>query len=339
MRVRFSLVGAVFDECAVLLRQPERYAPLIAEAFRRAGIPVWFARGTRGPDVAGRALLVLLHCAQEGLSAARMGEYLSLRHVPEMNPAGWERIVTNAHVLGGAERWQRRLNAVARQSERLEELKSFVLPLIDRLQSLPREASWGGWLDALGELTESAVRDNSDVLDALDQLRPMSDIGPVGIEDVILLLSEHLRTSRTRSDEQRYGHVWVGSIEEARGFQFRHVFMPGVAEGAFPRPRREDPLLLDEARRGLGMREATEQLEQQLLVDGTLCATESLTLSYGRIDLETGRPRVPSLYLYAALRAAGGRTEIASPSTSQPVDNFEYDTWPSRPAPQHAELI
>ena len=29
-----------------------------------------------------------------------------------------------------------------------------------------------------------------------------------------------------------------------------------------------------EARRRLGMREATEQLEQQLLVDGTLCATE-----------------------------------------------------------------
>ena len=37
--------GAAFDKITVLLRQPKRYAPLIAESFRRAGIPVSYVVG------------------------------------------------------------------------------------------------------------------------------------------------------------------------------------------------------------------------------------------------------------------------------------------------------
>lgn len=316
-----------FDECAVLLRQPERYAPLFAEAFRRAGLPVWFASGSRRPDVAGRALLTLLHCAREGLSASRMGEYLSLRQVPEFNPAAWESIVSNAHVLGGAERWARRLDAVTRNSEALEQLKDFVLPLIDRLHKLPKRAMWGEWLDALYELAASALRSPEGVVEALDELQPMSDIGPVEIDEVLLLLADHLGSQREREDESRYGKVWIGPIEQAHGMRFRHVFVPGIAEGAFPRPLREDPLLLNADRRALGLAEVTEHEEQQLLLMAARCASESLTISYGRIDLETGRPRVPSLYLYAAARAAGGGAEIERViwPGADPVDDVEYD--------------
>jgi ATP-dependent helicase/nuclease subunit B len=74
--------GVRFDEMAVLLRAPQTYLGLLEHAFARAGIPSWFDRWTRRPDPAGRALLALLACADEDLSARRFAEYLSLGQVP-----------------------------------------------------------------------------------------------------------------------------------------------------------------------------------------------------------------------------------------------------------------
>lgn len=80
--LREAARGVPFDEIAVLLRAPQTYFGLIEHALGRAGIPVWFERGTRRPDPAGRAFLALLACADEGLSARRFAEYLSLGQVP-----------------------------------------------------------------------------------------------------------------------------------------------------------------------------------------------------------------------------------------------------------------
>jgi ATP-dependent helicase/nuclease subunit B len=71
-----------FDRIAVLLRAPA-YGPHVAEAFRRANIPAFFARGTKRPHPAGRAFLALLACAAERLSARRFAEYLSIGEVPD----------------------------------------------------------------------------------------------------------------------------------------------------------------------------------------------------------------------------------------------------------------
>lgn len=84
--------GILFDRMAVLLRAPAIYRSHLEEALRRASIPAWFARGTTRPDPAGRALLALLACASEGLSARRFAEYLSLAQVPrpeEASEAVW----------------------------------------------------------------------------------------------------------------------------------------------------------------------------------------------------------------------------------------------------------
>jgi RecB family exonuclease len=82
--------GVPFDSIAVLLRAPAKYASLIEAALRRAGIPAYFTRGSRRPDPSGRALLALLACAAEGLSARRFGEYLSFAQLPDItdNDAG-----------------------------------------------------------------------------------------------------------------------------------------------------------------------------------------------------------------------------------------------------------
>src|SRR4029079_9372154 len=74
--------GVPFDRMAIALRAPQQYAGLLEHALERAGIPVYFDRGTRRPHPAGRAFLSLVACALDNLSARRFAEYLSLGQVP-----------------------------------------------------------------------------------------------------------------------------------------------------------------------------------------------------------------------------------------------------------------
>jgi ATP-dependent helicase/nuclease subunit B len=52
--------GVPFDRMAIALRAPQHYAGLLEHALERAGVPVYFERGTRRPHPAGRAFLALL---------------------------------------------------------------------------------------------------------------------------------------------------------------------------------------------------------------------------------------------------------------------------------------
>ena len=80
---RAAADGIPFDRIAVALHAPERYGAHLEEALARADIPAFFARGTARPEPGGRAMLALLACAAENLSARRYAEYLSLAQVPE----------------------------------------------------------------------------------------------------------------------------------------------------------------------------------------------------------------------------------------------------------------
>src|SRR5262249_3270620 len=80
--------GIAFDRIAVLLRSPQEYRSHLEEAFGRANIPAYFARGAVHPDPAGRAFHALLCCAAENLSARRFAEYLSLSQVPDAKSDG-----------------------------------------------------------------------------------------------------------------------------------------------------------------------------------------------------------------------------------------------------------
>jgi RecB family exonuclease len=78
-----AALGVPFDRMAVLVHAPADYVVQLDEAFARAQIPACFAHGTTRPHAAGRALLALLACAAERLSARRFAEYLSLAQVPD----------------------------------------------------------------------------------------------------------------------------------------------------------------------------------------------------------------------------------------------------------------
>lgn len=251
-------------------------------------------------------------------------------------PRRWERLLVDAAVYGGRDRWLRRLSGLAaeirlqlknldaddhpgrqrllRRLERLENLERFALPVIEMLSELPAAATWGEWLDRLSELCGRVVREPEWVLAVLAELRPMGRVGPVTLDEVRRVLDERLRVLRSEPPRRRYGRVFVATLDEARGRSFEAVFLPGLAEGIFPRRSSEDPLLLDDQRRRLAtgalplptQKERVEE-ERLLLRIATGAASSRLVVSYPSLDVLQGRSRVPSFYALDLLRAAEGR--------------------------------
>lgn len=424
-----AAAGIPFDRMAIFLRSNEQYRPHLQEAFYRARIPVYFARGTTRPDPAGRALLALLACKSENLSAKRFAEYLSLSQVPDRTeesaggsewvppqhdlmpipvttetsiedesgdteekqaragssaatdtsdsngsahaPWRWERLLVEAAVIGSRERWENRLLGLKNQIERqrtelddpdgaqaaaltrqlgdIEKLREFALPLIDKLVALPDQANWGEWLTALRDLTDAAIRDKDRILEALAELEPTSPIGPIDIDELLLVLRPRLRELPVPAVSRRYGRVFIGPVEAARGLSFDLVFIPGLAEKLFPKKIVEDPILLDEARRTLAegrLLQQDDRLESErlLLRLAIGSATKRVYLSYPRIDIEQSRARVPSLYTLEVFRASEGtlpdldrlesiarsgpRVRLGWPAPEHPedaIDEAEYD--------------
>jgi ATP-dependent helicase/nuclease subunit B len=430
--------GVPFDEIAVFVRSPQRYAGLLEHAFKRAGIQGWFDRGTSRPHPAGRAFLAILACACEKLSARRFAEYLSLAQVPNLTgerrefdfvvpdddvlgavsaaarridgdseqaadageperaepqsvirdsqftdavvagslraPWRWETLIVESAVIGGdPRRWHRRLSGLAReyrlmiQEERGEDpesprasrlereltnlghLRGFALPIIDRLASWPPSGTWAEWLDRFSELAPVVLRQPERVLRVIAELRPMSEIGPVSLEEARDVITDRLLSLEVDPPRHRYGRVFVGSPQQARGRTFRVVFVAGLAERMFPQKPHEDPMLLDEEMRvplqaGLAIQETRGRLERLLLRLAVGAPTERLWLSYPRIEIAESRPRVPSFYALDVMRAITGRIPrheelqehavseggamLAWPSPEQParaIDDLEHD--------------
>jgi CRISPR/Cas system-associated exonuclease Cas4 (RecB family) len=381
--VALARAGVRFDDMAVLLRSPQAYRAPLEDAFRRAGVKAHFSSGLPRPDPSGRALLALLRCAEEGLSARRFSEYLSLSQVPKPDAAGappkadvrfsrpdaaetllplspvappppappeevgdvegpavlgqlraprrWEQLIVDAAVIGGTDRWRRRLAGlrnrllkerlnptatdaqvarVDRSLGDLNALEQFALPLLDDLAALPARATWGEWLDALSSLASRALKSPERVLSVLTELSPMRPIGPLELAEVRAVLSRRLGEVTEPPEVRRHGCVFVAPVEAARGASFHTVFIPGLAERVFPQKLKEDPLLPDRAR--VTVSPALETAERRIaqerlaLLLAVGAARERAVLSYPRVDVEHARPRVPSFYALEAARAVQG---------------------------------
>jgi RecB family exonuclease len=385
--------GVPFDRIAVFLHSTNEYRRHLEEAFRRADIEAYFAQGTTSPDPAGRALICLLQCAAERLSARRFAEYISFAQVPNQPdpnerldaieswappdhdllpeivesvfeetetaegdrdtlladpevavsiegtlraPWRWEQLLVDAAVIGGRERWEQRLagletellikrKEIAEEDEvradrldhqlrDLRHLREFALPLIGRLAALPAQGAWSEWLTVLRELAVAGLRNPNRVLAILTELEPMRLVGPIDLDEVLIVLMPRLRELSEKAEPGpsggRYGKVFVGSTEGARGMGFDVVFVPGLAEKLFPRKIVEDPILLDEQRRVIPElatqqdRIATERLALRLALGA---ARKRVHLSYPRVDVQQSRPRVPSFYGLEALHAVEGK--------------------------------
>jgi CRISPR/Cas system-associated exonuclease Cas4 (RecB family) len=149
------------------------------------------------------------------------------------------------------------------------------------------------------------------VLRVLADLRPMAGVGPIDLDEARRVLSERLLTLEVEPPAPRFGRLFVGAPQQARGRSFRVVFVPGLAERLFPQKPREDPLLLDALRSGAGARLSTQPhrlaAERLLLQLAAGAASDRLYISYPRIELAESRARVPSFYALDVIRAATGR--------------------------------
>ena len=282
-------------------------------------------------------------------------------------PWKWERLIVESAVIGGdAARWERRLGGLRAQYERqlraaeredadspriahlerelanLAHLTRFALPIVETLASWPSAATWQEWLERFSELAPRVLRRPARVLQVLAELRPMAAIGPVTIEEARDVLSERLRILAERSPADRYGRVFVGHPQHARGRTFRVVFVPALAERLFPQKPREDPLLLDTELReplaaGLSVQDDRAKRERLLLRLAVGAATERVWLSYPRLDVSGARPRVPSFYLLDVMRAVTGRIPNHEDLQREAAatGGARLD-WPAPQRPEHA---
>jgi ATP-dependent helicase/nuclease subunit B len=297
-----------------------------------------------------------------GSESARAGEPVAGTLV---QPWKWESLIVESSVIGGdPDRWRRRLRGLERKYEiqlaaelkedaiddspkalrirrdlaSLRHLRAFALPIVETLAGWPARATWGEWLRLFDELAPRVLRGRgcAHVRSALGELNPMAGIGPVSLDEARAVLAETLRNFQARPPKSRYGRVFVGSPQQARGRTFRVAFVPGLAERMFPQRPHEDPMLLDREMRapldaGLTQQEDRARSERLLLRLAIGAPSERLWLSYPRIEAGESRPRVPSFYALDVMRAMTGR--IPQPQQLQDAAAVESGAGLAWPAP------
>jgi ATP-dependent helicase/nuclease subunit B len=278
-------------------------------------------------------------------------------------PWKWESLLVESSVIGGSERWARRLNGLAaeyelkireltseqpdspriahleRERQNLAHLRNFALPLIETMSVWPQQATWGDWIERLEEFAPQVLRRAEFVLRVLADLRPMAAVGPVTLTEVRGVLADRLATLEVEPPAHRYGRVFVCSADQVRGRAFRVAFVPGLAERLFPQQLHEDPLLLDDLRReiggGLVLQEDRAEHERLLLRLAAGAAAERLYVSFPRIETVDARARVPSFYALEVMRAVTGR--IPDHQTLESEASEEANASLGWPAPQRPE--
>lgn len=181
-----------------------------------------------------------------------------------LSPGRARALVSRLATIGGsaarpddARQWTARFAGVE-----LDASARAVAPAVDALVAVASEiiggASLGQLWKAIRSFAETHLivpREMTAIIEQLDgDLRALADDAVttevIGVEAIELVESTLLAM---RLDVGRYGEpaIYVGTITGAAGLPFTAVRMLGLAEGAFPRTLREDPVLPTVVRRDL----------------------------------------------------------------------------------------
>ena len=140
----------------------------------------------------------------------------------------------------------------------------------------------------------------------------MSDVGPASLDEVYDVLSEKLGSLRQEPPRRRYGQVFVGSIEEARGRSLRRGSLARPGRRPVPAPRARRSVADRRAARASWRRASTRKATASLasaccFASAAAAAANRLAVflpAHGRHAGATSR----ALFLRAGSDSRGGRT-------------------------------
>ena len=185
-------------------------------------------------------------------------------------------------------------------------LSAWTLGLLDRYLG-PRPADAVAWPD--GELA-SYER----VIERVRALGQLEDLGaPASVPTFVRAVEDELDGSVGHGGTFGDG-VLVAPLGSLRGTEYETVFVVGLAEGAFPPPPRDDPLLPDRARTavdGLARRGDAARRERDDYL-AALAAAPERVLTAPRADRRAGRAARPAPWLLESARHLADRVVLAS---------------------------
>ena len=347
--------GTPLHRMAVLYRNREPYARLLHEHLDGCGLPVAGPNvSTLAQSVSGRTLLGLLGLADADFSRQSVLAVLNggpVRQGPggTLAPvAAWERLSRDANIVSGLGRWQQRLEHLQRRllddaaafeargedgdgrrlaARRAGDLRDWIAATASVLVA-PVGADWDGFAEWAAGLLEQALdtaaldakelEAHDQVMAALDRLSCLAAAGEGRLPSAERFLTAlRLELDATVGSIGRFGQgVFVGPLDAAAGTSFDVVFVVGMAEGAFPPRRADDPLLPDRLRAeaaggDLDTRRRHRQAERRSYL-AALHAAPIRVLSAPRSDLRSQQPRLPSRWFVEAASAHAGRPIAAA---------------------------
>ena len=298
-----------------------------------------------------------------------------------LNLSQWEAFSIHAGIVEGQKEWQERLlrlresllkSEEAGEEEEgkrrfhkrdipdLDQLIHFIKKLFSSIEGFLGAKTWNGKVEALLQALDGLVEQDEECLLVQQALRRLSELDVTAISpsqtDFVRLVGEVLEAGSIPAGKfQRHGPAIV-HLMAARGVPFRVVIVPGMVEKSFPPLTRQDAILLDHERKAINrllshkengplpMKAEGRLNEERLLFRLAVgAARERLILSFPRIEIGTGRERLPSSFLLAMVEALIGKrvdfnqieqfpglvrfplSEIAVASPEEALDETEYD--------------
>jgi hypothetical protein len=234
-------------------------------------------------------------------------------------------------------------------------LRDFVAGLVRDLdpESVPR--SWSGkcrWVHGLiaRYFGREAMRESWPPFEqeaarrvelVVDRLFGLDDVETAPSLDVFRRTLE-LELTSARDRVGRLGDgLLVGPVGLTLGTDLERLFVCGLAEGMFPAPARDDPLLADRERAALGgelpLRADRADDDYRALLAALASTRGARQLSFGRGDLRRSTERVPSRHLEATARAHSGYSDLRVADVDQSwrttiasyVDGLTRATFPA----------
>ena len=136
-----------------------------------------------------------------------------------------------------------------------------------------------------------------------------------------------LEGARSDRGESLAAGVMVAPLGASRALPFRHAFLVGLTEGAFPAADRPSPLDLRIAARAGDV--SPRDRDRAAFLDALLCARDGLTLSYVAAEPKSGQALAPSSVILELadslapyLGAASSREALARITTKHPLHRF-----------------